>query len=180
MPVTTGKAGGRRPQYTDGAPAQDGVNLGTVARAGPRGTSQGATASNLDTQSRSRDRSMSVHAVEFSKTVAPLQEGVLPQGRSRVRTAGPRGGPTTIALTTGLVADLRIGRGRPFVGAAQDTTWTLTVRSRGRSSKSSRTICCQVPSISRPSTTGIVSDGPINDALWWACELESWLSRLCS
>jgi hypothetical protein len=79
---------GRRPEYTDGAPAQDGVNLGTVVRAGPRGTGQGATASNLDTQSRSRDRSMSVHAVEFSKTVAPLQEVPLPQGRSRSQTAG--------------------------------------------------------------------------------------------
>jgi len=39
--------------------------------------------SNLDT-SLDRGRSRSVHAVEFSKTVAPLQEGNPPQGRARV------------------------------------------------------------------------------------------------
>ena len=37
---------------------------------------------------------------------------------------------------------------------AQLTTLTETVRSRGRSSKSSRTTCCQVPSASRPPANG--------------------------
>ena len=90
MPVTNDeKSMVGAPSTQMGRRTQDGVNLGTVVRTGPLGTSTGATASNLDTQSRSRDRSMSVHAVEFSKTVAPLQEGFLPQRRSRVRTAGP-------------------------------------------------------------------------------------------
>ena len=62
--------------------------------------------------------------------------------------------------------------------SAQALTWTTTVRSRGRSSKSIRTSCCQVPSARRPPTTGIVSEGPIRVARWWAWELESWLSRL--
>ena len=46
--------------------------------------------------------------------------------------------------------------------SAYDSTWTVTVRRRGRSSKSISTTCCQVPSASRPSTTGIVSEGPIS------------------
>ena len=49
-------------------------------------------------------------------------------------------------------------------GSPHDTTWTVTVRRRGRSSKSISTTCCQVPSASRPSTIGIVSDGPITAA----------------
>jgi hypothetical protein len=32
---------------------------------------------------------MSVHAVEFSKTVAPLQEGNPPQGYARIRFRNP-------------------------------------------------------------------------------------------
>ena len=55
--------------------------------------------------------------------------------------------------------------------ASQDRTWTVTVRERGRSSKSISTTCCQVPSASRPSTTGIVSDGPITAARRCAWEL---------
>ncbi len=63
---------------------------------------------------------------------------------------------------------------------AHELTWTITVRSRGRSSKSISTSCCQVPSARRPSITGTCSEGPISVARWWACELVSWLSRLCS
>ena len=63
---------------------------------------------------------------------------------------------------------------------AQPRTWTITVRSRGRSSKSISTSCCQVPSASRAPITGTACDGPTSVARWWACELESWLSRLCS
>ena len=61
-----------------------------------------------------------------------------------------------------------------------DRTWTVTVRWRGRSSKSMSTTCCQVPSASRPSMTGIVSDGPITAARRCACALLSWLRMLCS
>ena len=64
--------------------------------------------------------------------------------------------------------------------AAQETTCTTTVRSRGRSSKSIRTSCCQVPSARRPPITGTCSEAPISEARWCACELVSWLSRLCS
>jgi len=63
---------------------------------------------------------------------------------------------------------------------AYDRTCTVTVRCRGRSSKSISTTCCQVPSRSRPSTIGIVSDGPITAARRWAWEFVSWLRRLCS
>ena len=62
----------------------------------------------------------------------------------------------------------------------QDRTWTVTVRRRGRSSKSIRTTCCQVPSWRRPSTIGTVSDGPMTAARRWAWEFVSWLRRLCS
>ena len=64
--------------------------------------------------------------------------------------------------------------------AAQETTCTTTVRSRGRSSKSIRTSCCQVPSARRPPISGTCSEAPISEARWWACELVSWLRRLCS
>ena len=63
------------PQYTRGLRAQDGVNLAPSSPDLRSARSFGrATASNLDTQSRSRVRSKSVHAVEFSKTVAPPRE----------------------------------------------------------------------------------------------------------
>ena len=70
-------------------PAQDGVNLGTVVSCDPEG-SPWATASNLDTQSRSRNRSKSVHAVEFSKTVAPLRKGFLFRDASGASLTGSR------------------------------------------------------------------------------------------
>jgi hypothetical protein len=85
-------------------------------------------------------------------------------GLSRGRSA-PRTGPDR---------SLR-GQGR----IAQLTTCTVTVRLRGRSSKSSSTSCCQVPSESWPSRTGIVSEGPIRAARRWAWALVSWLRRLC-
>ncbi len=68
----------------------------------------------------------------------------------------------------------------PAVRRAQAATWTATVRSRGRVSKSIRTICCQVPRASFPSTTGIATDGPTIAARAWAWPLVSWLRRLCS
>jgi hypothetical protein len=80
----------------------------------------------------------------------PSLVGVLPPASSRPRTTG-----------------------RATAGAPYETSWTVTVRCRGRSSKSSRTTCCQVPSASLPSTTGIVSEGPITAALRCAWALVS-------
>ncbi len=139
-----------------------------------------ATASNLDTLSRPIARSKSVHAVEFSKTVAPLRGGESSLGARPGPNDRSRGGPTSIALSTGVVSRRRKSCDASLVRSAQLRTWTLTVRSRARSSKSMSTICCQVPSARRPSSTGIVSDGPISAARRWAWELVSWLSRLCS
>ena len=55
---------------------------------------------------------------------------------------------------------------RPHDGVADpyDSTWTVTFRRRGRSSKSISTTCCQIPSASAPSRSGIVFDGPITAA----------------
>ena len=135
---------------------------------------------------RSRDRPRGAHAVEFSKTVAPLQEG----GSFLV------GHPRTCRLSerTGKYSAETVSRkprrestsyrptehSRPRLRPLYDSTWTVTTRLRGRSSKSIRTSCCQVPSASSPPTTGIVSDGPMIAARMWAWEFVSWLRRLCS
>ena len=147
------------------------------------------------------------HAVEFSKTVAPLQEGAsFPQARPRTDFR-PRSGPLSIAPNPGREAGPRKIFGPPLQGpriraqarlsagsgpgragglgpvepagsrrsspTSYETIWTVTVRLRGRSSKSIRTTCCQVPSASSPSTSGIVSDGPITAARRWAWALVS-------
>lgn len=136
--------------------------------------------------SRSRDRPRGAHAVEFSKTVAPLQEGGsflvghprtcrLPErtGKYSAETVSrkPRRESTSYRPTE---------HSRPWLRPLYDSTWTVTTRLRGRSSKSIRTSCCQVPSASSPPTTGIVSDGPMIAARMWAWEFVSWLRRLCS
>ena len=54
--------------------------------------------------------------------------------------------------------------GRAPYDAAQEMSCTTTVRSRGRSSKSIRTSCCQVPRARRPAITGTCSEEPISDA----------------
>jgi hypothetical protein len=72
------------------------------------------------------------------------------------------------------------GRGVRRRPAPHETICTVTVRVRGRSSKSIRTICCQVPRASEPSRRGTVTDGPITAARRWAWALESWLRRLWS
>jgi hypothetical protein len=69
-------------------------------------------------------------------------------------------------------------RGTVAVGAGYASTCTWTSRRRGRSSKSISTSCCQVPSTSRPPTSGTLSDGPTNDARRCACALSSWLRTL--
>src|SRR5712691_2800746 len=43
--------------------------------------------------------------------------------------------------------------------------WTMIVRSRGRTSNSIKTICCQVPNINFLSTKGTDRSGPIKEAL---------------
>ena len=118
--------------------------------------------------------------LSFQRPSHLFQEGDPPQGRARVLEPVP-------GRTDEYSAQNRRRRkgdasrvGGPLVQDGQDRTWTLIVRSRARSSKSMSTICCQTPRARRPSTTGIVSDGPISAARRWAWELESWLSRLCS
>jgi hypothetical protein len=73
--------------YTEGSSARRGQSWHRRV-SDPTRESIDATASNLDT-SLDRGRSRSVHAVEFSKTVAPLQEGNPPQGRARVLLMAP-------------------------------------------------------------------------------------------
>ena len=53
------------------------------------------------------------------------------------------------------------------------TTWKITVRSRGRSSKSIRTAAarCRAPGGRR--RPGSTSEAPMIEARWWACELVS-------
>jgi hypothetical protein len=68
----------------------------------------------------------------------------------------------------------------PSPAPRHDKTWTTTSRRRGRSSKSSSTNCCQVPSTSSPSTIGTVSEGPISAARRCAWAFVSALRRLCS
>ena len=59
--------------YTVGLPAQDGVNLGTADRNDPKGPI--VRRRRTWTHSSTEGRSKGAHAVEFSKTVAPLLEG---------------------------------------------------------------------------------------------------------
>jgi len=152
------------------------------------------------THSSTGVRSKGAHAVEFSKTVAPLQGVVLLRGAPRTRNRF-WGGPVSIAPAVPIVSDFsgdlrrgqpdrrgivaanRAGR-RPLVrwrsrASRYETTWTVTTRWRGRSSKSISTTCCQVPSPRRPSSNGIVSDGPIRAARRCAWAFESWLRMLC-
>ncbi len=65
--------------YTKGSEAQDEVNLGTVD---PRSARLGRSFDGVEPghTSRPRVRSKSVHAVEFSKTVAPLRKGSPSEG----------------------------------------------------------------------------------------------------
>ena len=83
------------PMYTTDPGTQDGVfNLAPSPR-GPRGTSSSDGVEPGHT-SRPRGRSKSAHAVEFSKTVAPLREGDSFPGRVRERFRS-RSGPVSIA-----------------------------------------------------------------------------------
>jgi hypothetical protein len=57
---------------------------------------------------------------------------------------------------------------------------TTIVRSRGRTSSSMNTICCQVPSISFFLSKGTDRSGPINEALMWECPFPSCHRLSCS
>ena len=87
-------AGG--PMYTVGLPTQDGVNLGTAVRT-TRQAGQSSDGVEPGHTPRPRDRSKGAHAVEFSKTVAPLQEGASSSGARPGTGIGSRGGPMSIA-----------------------------------------------------------------------------------
>jgi hypothetical protein len=67
----------------------------------------------------------------------------------------------------------------PLFGRYPPTICTTTSRRRPRVSKSSRTICCQVPSVIRPSTMGTVREGPRADARTCACPLSSCQVSSC-
>ncbi len=137
---------------------------------------------------------LGAHAVEFSKTVAPLRRGhpglvadagtlLGPGHRTRKYSGSPAG--RRLCPERGATFSVRLSRPRAARppgrrDAVQAATWTATVRSRGRVSKSSRTTCCQVPRASLPSTTGMATDGPTIAARAWAWPLVSALRRLCS
>src|SRR5437588_5691320 len=122
------------------------------------------------------------HAVEFSKTVAPLLgRWFLPGGRAEGHPASerideysaesrpggcPRGDVPARRPAPKSVFSRRADASATVAGGSgpYEITCTVTVRLRGRSSKSISTICCQVPSARRPPTSGIVSDGPITAA----------------
>jgi len=150
-----------------------------------------------DHDSGARPESIGAHAVEFSKTAAPLggggssaraHSGAVPSGQwsvarpaSRVQAAAllqrrgtvSRAEPVIGALPgsrrrlTGRAVRRGKGARRRAGPAAYETTCTCTSRRRGRSSKSIRTSCCQVPRTRRPATSGTVSDGPTSEARRW-------------
>jgi hypothetical protein len=80
--------------YTTGPGTHDGVNLAPSVEAPEGWSSDGVEPGHT---SRPRGRSKSVHAVEFSKTVAPLRRGLPSRGRVRNRLRF-RSGPVSIAL----------------------------------------------------------------------------------
>ena len=154
------------------------------------------TASNLDTLlGRGNDREVRM-LLSFQRPSHLFKKGFPSQGRIQ-EPSGSRSGPVSIAPKSRAVEGPRFRPAATDPGrlprvaqtgatpvrtglSAYDSTCTVTTRLRGRSSKSIRTICCQVPSASSPPTTGIVSEGPMIAARRWAWELVSWLRRLCS
>jgi len=70
-------------KYTPSSGAQDGVNLGTVVPETRKASRWGDGVEPGHTP-RPRVRSRCAHAVEFSKTVAPLRKGFPSQGHARI------------------------------------------------------------------------------------------------
>jgi hypothetical protein len=180
-------AGGRSPSTQVGFGTQDGVNLGTVVpskktrKAGAR-----ATASNLDTLlGRGIDRRVRM-LLSFQRPSHLLEKGCPSQGRARDSVAGSRGGLMSIDTRSArgqwrrraprrrsparawILAQSQTAQAirpsRDHLDGGHETTWTVTVRVLGRSSKSISTSCCHVPRASVPSSTGTVSEGPITAA----------------
>ena len=107
--------------------------------------------------------------LSFQRPSRPVGKGT-PSSRDATRDE-PGNGPVSDSTVLGAPQREPLGQCRPTgtehpsrvrggIRAPQARTWTETTRSRGRSSKSSRTTCCQVPRPSAPSTIGIDSDGP--------------------
>jgi hypothetical protein len=165
-------AGGRSPSTQVGFGTQDGVNLGTVVRVEP---ASGCSSDGVEPghTPRPRVRPKGAHAVEFSKTVAPLGEGLSSSGarpRFRCRIPGrtdeyrhaegersmaaPRlphalAGPS---LDSG--AKVR-KRGR---SARHETTWTVTPRARARTAAGpSESPCRRSPPRAGPARPGRAS-----------------------
>ena len=83
------------PVYTMGSRAQDGVNLGTVVQKTRKGpSSDGVEPGHTP---RPRVRSKGAHAVEFSKTVAPLSGRDFLLSGTPPNQTGSRGRPMSIA-----------------------------------------------------------------------------------
>jgi hypothetical protein len=180
--------------YTTSPGTQDGVQSGTAVRGPAKG--RRATASNLDTLlDRGFGRRVRM-LLSFQRPSHLFGKGV-PSYRARPRQPNRllRSEPVSIAPDRGGVEALRTERSRRRQSASDQaipvpsrwyrrepyaSTWTVTVRVRGRSSKSISTTCCQVPSANSPPMIGTATDGPMIAARMWAWALSSWLSRLCS
>jgi hypothetical protein len=119
--------------------------------------------------------------LSFQRPPRPVGKGT-PSQETRPDARSDRRGPPSIARHRRSLQEVPTCWAPPErprnCSASQDRTWTETIRSRGRSSKSTRTTCCQVPRPSSPPTIGIVSLGPITAARRWLWAFVSWLSSL--
>jgi hypothetical protein len=162
-------------EYTVAPRSMTGQSQVRRARLGDRRIEPGRTPS--------RGSDSGAHAVEFSKTATPCREGdsfsrgATGRDQQPARTAEYSAQPAKPPRASTAGAPPQRPR---HCSASQDSTCTETIRSRGRSSKSTRTTCCQVPSPSSPPTIGMVSLGPMRAARRWLWAFVSWLRTLCS
>ena len=119
--------------------------------------------------SRSAIRAESCRSVRAKRRVArPAAEVLGDKGATwaliargpRTRASGGARGPQMSYESTWTEMSYE----RTWTEMSYERTWTATVRWRGRSSKSSRTSCCQVPRVSAPPMIGTLSEGPISAA----------------
>jgi hypothetical protein len=75
---------------------------------------------------------------------------------------------------------LSCGTARAAAHFYSPRSWATSSRRRGRLSKSTKTICCHVPSVRRPAANGTVSDGPSSAARTWLWPLPSPQRALCA
>jgi hypothetical protein len=154
----------REPDVHKGLRGADGVNLGTAVRIVPR-TGRSGDGVEPGHTSRPKGRSRVRMLLSFQRPSHLFGRGFLSCGarpRATKQVAPER------AAEYSARSRARRSVCPELLARAYDTTWTVTLRVRGRSSKSISTTCCQVPSMRRPSTSGIVSDGPISAARKWA------------